>query len=130
MHEPTDNFKSWLADLQAWRTERFIRIGYDDSQYHRPEFQWAQRNFIAPQVMVQDRYLYDPYKGQYTVDRYLKDLDNRYGELTAFLLGRSIPASESMIAICSTSTVICRAVFPGAGLFAHPLSSDGRLPAA
>jgi formylglycine-generating enzyme required for sulfatase activity len=92
MHEPPDNFQSWLADLQAWRTERLIRIGYDDSQYHRPEFQWAQRNFIAPQVMVQDRYLYDPYKGQYTVDRYLKDLDNRYGGIDSVLIWPLYPS--------------------------------------
>jgi iron(II)-dependent oxidoreductase len=46
--EQPSEFKNWLSDIQAWRTERLVRIGYDDAQYRRPEFQWAQRNFIAP----------------------------------------------------------------------------------
>lgn len=86
MHEPPDNFQIWLADLQAWRTERLTRVGFNDSQYRRPEFKWAQHNFVAPQVMVQERYLYDAIKGEYTVDRYLKDLDNRYGGIDSVLI--------------------------------------------
>ena len=30
-------------------------------------------------MMVEDRYFYDPVAGKYTVDRYLDDLDKRYG---------------------------------------------------
>jgi hypothetical protein len=29
--------------------------------------------------MVEDRYFYDPEKRQYTVDKYLDDLETRYG---------------------------------------------------
>ena len=78
--------ESWLADLRAWRAERLVRVGYNDAEYRRPEFQWAQRNFIAPQVMVEDRYLYDSASGRYTVDRYLKDLDDRYGGIDSVLV--------------------------------------------
>ena len=78
--------EGWLADIRAWRAEHLVRIGYHDSEYRRPEFQWAQRNFIAPQVMVEERYLYDPVSGRYTVDRYLKDLDERYGGIDSVLV--------------------------------------------
>ena len=81
-----DELQSWLADIRAWRAERLVRIGYNDSEYRRPEFQWAQRNFISPQVMVEDRYLYDPTSNQYTVERYLKDLDERYGGIDSVLI--------------------------------------------
>jgi len=30
-------------------------------------------------MMVQDRYFYDPVAGNYTVDRYVDDLERRYG---------------------------------------------------
>src|ERR1035437_5862696 len=69
---------SWLADLQHWRHETLIRVGYNGSQYSRPELKWAQRSFIQPQMMIEDRYFYDPVAGKYTVDRYLDDLEKRY----------------------------------------------------
>ncbi|MFN7992409.1 MAG: SUMF1/EgtB/PvdO family nonheme iron enzyme [Bryobacteraceae bacterium] len=84
--ERPSDFDAWLADIRAWRNERLVRIGYHDSEYRRPEFQWAQRNFISPQVMVEERYLFDPATSQYTVDRYLKDLNQRYGGIDSVLI--------------------------------------------
>ena len=76
----------WRADVEHWRKEQRIRIGYDRANYLRPEFAWARRNFVQPQVMVEDRYLYDPVAGKYTVGRYLDDLDKRYGGIDSVLL--------------------------------------------
>ena len=59
--------------------ERLIRIGYNGSRYEMPALKWTQSSFIQPQMMVQDRYFYDPVAGKYTVDRYLDDLEKRYG---------------------------------------------------
>jgi iron(II)-dependent oxidoreductase len=78
--------QDWLADLRRWRHERLIRMGYDDSEYRRPELLWTQRNFIQPQMMAEERYFYDPAAGSYTVDRYLKDLENRYGGIDSLLI--------------------------------------------
>src|ERR1035437_8073359 len=61
-------------------------MGYDDSEYRRPELRWAQRNFISPQVMVEERTLFDPELNRWTVDRYLDDLDARYGGIDSVLL--------------------------------------------
>jgi len=77
---------AWLADLRRWRHERLIRMGYDDSEYRRPELLWTQRNFIQPQMMVEERYFYDPVLRKYTVDRYLDDLDKRYGGIDSVLI--------------------------------------------
>jgi formylglycine-generating enzyme required for sulfatase activity len=82
---PTDR-DAWLTDLRIWRAERLTRMGYDDAQYRRPEFKWAQRNFIAPQVMVEERTLFDVVHNRWTVDRYLDDLDARYGGIDSVLL--------------------------------------------
>ncbi len=78
--------EAWLADLQHWRREQLIRMGYDGSQYERPELKWTQSSFIQPQMMIEERYFYDPEKGKYTVDRYLDDLDKRYGGIDSVLV--------------------------------------------
>jgi len=81
----------WLRDLQHWRSERRIRIAYDPSRYELPELRWTQSSFIQPQMMVQDRYFYDPVAGHYTVDRYLDDLEKRYGGIDAVLVWATYP---------------------------------------
>jgi hypothetical protein len=82
---------AWLADIQHWRTEDRLRTGYDASQYERPELLWTQTSFIQPQMMVHDRYFYDPVARKYTVDRYLDDVDARYGGIDSVLLWHTYP---------------------------------------
>ena len=81
----------WLDDLRHWRAERRIRIAYDPSRYEAPAFRWTQSSFIQPQMMVHDRYFYDPVAGRYTVDRYLADLEKRYGGIDAVLIWATYP---------------------------------------
>jgi formylglycine-generating enzyme required for sulfatase activity len=82
---------AWLKDVTHWRFERKIRIGYNGSRYETPALQWTQSSFIQPQMMVQDRYFYDPVQGKYTVDRYLDDLEKRYGGIDAVLVWPTYP---------------------------------------
>jgi len=84
-------FAAWVADIQHWRKERLIRIAYDGSEYARPEFKWAQSSFIQPQMMVEDRYFYDPVAGKYTVGRYLADLEKRFGGIDSVLVWHTYP---------------------------------------
>lgn len=81
----------WLQDLQHWRVERRIRVAFDPSRYQMPALQWTQSSFIQPQMMVQDRYFYDPLAGRCTVDRYLDDLEQRYGGIDAVLVWATYP---------------------------------------
>ena len=83
--------EAWLADIRHWRDERRIRIGYDGSRYDRPEFKWTQSSFIQPQMMVHDRYFYDPVAAKYTVDRYLDDLESRFGGIDSILIWPTYP---------------------------------------
>jgi formylglycine-generating enzyme required for sulfatase activity len=77
---------AWLADVRHWRMERRIRAGYFDSEYARPELNWTQSSFIQPQMMIHDRFFYDPAGLKYTVDRYLDDVDLRYGGIDSVLV--------------------------------------------
>jgi formylglycine-generating enzyme required for sulfatase activity len=83
--------EAWLADITHWRMERRIRVGYSGSRYELPALQWTQSSFMQPQMMVQDRYFYDPVAGKYTVDRYLDDLEKRYGGIDAVLIWPTYP---------------------------------------
>jgi hypothetical protein len=83
--------RDWLTDITHWRTERLIRIGYDPGRYELPALKWAQSAFMQPQMMVHDRYFYDPVAGKYTVDKYLDDLDKRYGGIDAVLIWSTYP---------------------------------------
>lgn len=83
--------ETWLQDVTHWRSERKIRVGYNDWRYNLPALKWTQSSFIQPQMMVEDRYFYDPAAGKYTVDRYLNDLDRRYGGIDAVLIWSTYP---------------------------------------
>ncbi len=88
---PPDTHKVWLKDVTRWRMERRIRIGYDGSRYEIPALQWTQSSFMQPQMMVEERYFYDPVAGKYTVDRYLDDLEKRYGGIDSVLIWPTYP---------------------------------------
>jgi iron(II)-dependent oxidoreductase len=88
--EPGD-FSKWIVDMRRWRREQLVRIGYSGSEYDRPELKWTQSSFMQPQMMVEDRYFYDPVACKYTVDRYLDDLDRRYGGIDAVLVWPTYP---------------------------------------
>ena len=83
--------EEWLNAVTAWRAERRVRVGFDPARYALPALQWAQSSFIQPQMMVHDRYFYDPIAEKYTVDRYLDDLKNRYGGIDAVLIWSTYP---------------------------------------
>ena len=76
----------WVRGLIEWRNEHLIRIGFDDALYRDPALKWAQSNFVHTLLMVEDRYFYDADTGQYTVDRYLDDLEARFGGVDSVLI--------------------------------------------
>src|SRR5690606_29502441 len=86
MIDANESAADWLVELRDWRREHLVRIGYEDANYRRPELQWAQRNFVHAQMMVEDRHFFDVETGEYTVDRYLDDLERRFGGLDSVLI--------------------------------------------
>ena len=52
---PDMDHAAWLQALQQWREAKKAEINYNGDLYDRPEFKWTQRNFIQPQMMVEDR---------------------------------------------------------------------------
>ena len=97
-----------------------MRVGYDDAQYKRPELTWTQSSFVQPQMMIHDRYFYDPVKGAYTVGRYLDDLDKRYGGIDSVLVWHTY----SNIGIDSRSQYDLFRDLPGGTLGAKQMVDD------
>jgi iron(II)-dependent oxidoreductase len=91
LRQCAQELRSWRADVFHWRDETRIRAGYNPSEYERPELKWAQTSFMQPQAMMEDRFLFDPVTGKYTVDRYLEDVNRRFGGIDAVLLWQSYP---------------------------------------
>src|ERR1700761_4203616 len=84
-------YDSWLTTLNNWKRDQKVRIGYAGAEYDRPELKWTQSSFIQAQMMIHDRYFFDPVTMKYTVDRFLADLEHRYGGLDAVLVWQSYP---------------------------------------
>jgi formylglycine-generating enzyme required for sulfatase activity len=82
---------TWRADITRWRDEERARMGFDDAAYRTNALRWTQSSFIQPQMMVHDRYFYDPVSRRYTVDRYLDDVEKRYGGIDSVLVWHTYP---------------------------------------
>jgi formylglycine-generating enzyme required for sulfatase activity len=85
------NYESWLSTMKKWRTDERKSLNYKDSEYLKQGEQRANKCFIYAQMMVEDRYFYDPILRKYTVNRYLDDVQKRYGGLDAVLIWPTYP---------------------------------------
>lgn len=85
------DFTNWFTGLKKWRDDRRQQLGYDSSPYSRPELAWTQRVFSQVQLLVWDRSFYDPDKREYTVDRFLRETEDRIGPIDAVLVWHVYP---------------------------------------
>jgi hypothetical protein len=82
---------AWIEGLKAARSESRTLLRYSPLQYERPELEWAQHTFSQVQLLIWDRRLYDPEKGEYTVDHFLLETENRMGPIDAVLIWHVYP---------------------------------------
>ena len=87
----------WLSSMRAMRTACNARIGFDPHNASRtlfddPALAWTQTAYIGPQMHPYDKYFYNATLGNgtggrgYTVDRWLDDLNARYGGIDKALV--------------------------------------------
>jgi gamma-glutamyl hercynylcysteine S-oxide synthase len=90
---PASQFEqsNWLADLKIWRNNRRALLRYTDSEFDRPDLEWTQHVFSQVQLLIWDRSLYDPEKGEYTVDRFLAETEARIGPIDVVLVWHVYP---------------------------------------
>ncbi len=89
--ETPEDASNWRVELERWREQRLVKMGFDGALYERPELAWTQRAFVETKLLIWDRYLYDVDRRQYTVDRFLDDLAARYGGVDCVILWHGYP---------------------------------------
>ena len=77
---------AWRTQMKAWRQERLQRLRYQGTEYERPELAWTQHVYSQVQMLIWDRTFFDPDKNQYTVDRFLAEVEGRLGPIDAVLI--------------------------------------------
>lgn len=80
----------WLEWMLQWRNTTLAAVNYSGAVYDE-YIPWTERCYIAPQSHLWDRFLFDADAGLWTVDRFLDDLEARYGGIDCVLLWASYP---------------------------------------
>jgi hypothetical protein len=88
---------AWLANLHTMRAKWRAEYNFTSAVYDTALL-WTPSAFIAPQSHIYDRFLYNPalaaagdVMAGWTVDRFLDDLEARYGGIDAVLLWNTYP---------------------------------------
>jgi gamma-glutamyl hercynylcysteine S-oxide synthase len=81
----------WLDGLKRWRNDRVKLLRFTGSEYDRADLRWTQHIFSQVQLLIWDRSLYDPEKGEYTVDKFLSETESRMGPIDAVLIWHVYP---------------------------------------
>ena len=84
--QPSDQ-PDWLSVLQQNRRS----LAVSDTLATEPALAWVHTAWVQPQMHPFDRYFYDPDKHTYTVDRYLDDLEQRYGGIDSMVFWPTYP---------------------------------------
>jgi len=82
---------TWLGGLKTWRADRLMHLRYHDGQYRRPELAWDQHVFSQLQLLIWDRSFFDAEQGEYTIDRFLTETEQRIGPIDAVLIWHVYP---------------------------------------
>jgi gamma-glutamyl hercynylcysteine S-oxide synthase len=86
----TSNFDQWFQNVTSWRSQTRAALNYSSSVYENYLY-WSERMYIAPQVHIYDRYLYDRQSSAFTVEKFLDDFTLRYGGVDGVLLWGTYP---------------------------------------
>jgi iron(II)-dependent oxidoreductase len=86
-----NDFPNWIAAMRSWRSSTLTKMKFNGTNFTLPQLQWEHSSFIQPQMMAEDRYFFDHTTGKYTVDKYLADLNRRYGGIDSVLVWPTYP---------------------------------------
>eukprot|EP01084_Bolivina_argentea_P147351 257821_1 len=78
-------WKSWINNIKLQRYNDLQSINYNGSIYSVFDLQWTQSSFIQPQMLGYDKYFYDINTHSYTFNKWLNDLNTRYGGIDSLL---------------------------------------------
>ena len=86
-----ETFETWHDQFMIWVEEASSHGHVNLSVYDNKMLSWARTSFVQPQLMLHDRFLYDRESNQWTVNKYLNDVMERYGGIDSVLLWQGYP---------------------------------------
>ena len=84
-----ETYDAWKSELDRWVEDASKSV--NTSIYDDDRVSWARTSFVQPQLMFHDRFLYDRIKDEWTVEKYLADVIERYGGIDSVLLWQGYP---------------------------------------
>ncbi|DAZ95017.1 TPA: hypothetical protein N0F65_003643 [Lagenidium giganteum] len=95
--EDPSKTEEWRQDWLTWRKMELRTARYDPAAtcnvYNLPSAAWTQRNFVQAFLMLHDRAIYDRESKNFTVTKYVRQMEERVGRLDSVLLWPSYPNS-------------------------------------
>ena len=79
-------YASWLSSMQSFRTACLAEVMPSGAAFEVPALAWTRTAYMQPLMMPFDRMFYDDASGKWTVDRWLADLQRRYGGIDSALI--------------------------------------------
>ncbi|CAH0489651.1 unnamed protein product [Peronospora farinosa] len=87
--------ESWRRVWTTWKNMELFTNRYDPQDscnvYNIQELQWTQQNFVQTFLMMNDRSIYDRETQQYTVDKYVEEMEQRVGTIDSVLIWPAYP---------------------------------------
>ena len=88
-------YAAWWPGFEAWWGR--VRAALEDAAprgftaYDEPAVAWSRSDWVQAKTMLHDRYLFDRDANEWTVQRYLDDLTDRYGGVDSVVLWQYYP---------------------------------------
>ncbi|KAI8973919.1 hypothetical protein BDB01DRAFT_749455 [Pilobolus umbonatus] len=79
-------FMEWNIRMRNWRLEQLKKKECQVNAYDDPKLQWSQISYVQPHVMINDLYLFNPKANKFTVEKYLRDAEGRYGKIDSVVV--------------------------------------------
>lgn len=81
----------WRKSLKKVRNEMLDSLHYKNYYYDRKEFSWVSSSFVEHKVFMYDSTFIDPVTGEYKVEKYLENLQHKFGKVDNVILWQSYP---------------------------------------
>ncbi|KAF4028070.1 putative FGE-sulfatase domain-containing protein [Phytophthora infestans] len=90
-----ESVDAWRRDWTTWKKMELITNRYNPKDscnvYNIQQTQWTQQNFVQTFLMMNDRSIYDRETQQYTVDKYVDEIQSRVGPIDSVLIWPAYP---------------------------------------
>ncbi|KAI7900048.1 C-type lectin protein [Cokeromyces recurvatus] len=86
------DYMEWISHLKKWRLEQHNKKeNLTTSSYDISKLQWVQASYVQPHVMMNDLFLFDPKTNKFTVDKFVNDIEERYGKVDSVVVWPAFP---------------------------------------